>query len=161
AATDGAGDVQRGGPRGAAGENETLERLELRVGRVDPALHLRDAIGRERRRLWAAPTSRWRWGREGGTERQEGRLEGAGPLAPRARRRLGDGPPHDRVELVDLAVRADAGVILRHATAAEERRFPGVTGPRVNLHFSPRQRSVRALLCRPAKVRGPSIAGQG
>ena len=38
------------------------------------------------------------------------------------------------VQLIDIAVRFDARIILRNAAAAEESRLSGITGLRVDLH---------------------------
>ena len=44
-----------------------------------------------------------------------------------------------RVQLVDLAVRIDTGVAFEDARTAEERRFTGVTGARIDFHDSREQ----------------------
>jgi hypothetical protein len=38
------------------------------------------------------------------------------------------------IQLVDLAVRIDSGIGLGHTRLVEQRRFPGVSGFRVDLH---------------------------
>ena len=55
AAADGAGEVQRGGLRGAGGQHERRERRQFAVGGIDDALELGDPVGGEARLLQRLP----------------------------------------------------------------------------------------------------------
>src|SRR4051794_22166268 len=124
--------------RRAAREDEALQRLQFRVGGVDPALQRLRPRRVERGDVAALASAIL--GRGGGEHRADGEQVGLHLPQPRRQLRLprrlqvDDGEPQRGVELVDLAVSIDAHMVLRDAPAAEETRLAAVAGLRVDLH---------------------------
>jgi hypothetical protein len=134
AAADRAGQVQGGTGGRAAGQYERAQRRQLLLGLVDPALHLLDALPGQLRQLGlAAALPRLRRGQVR-ADGEQVRLDGC-EVAPDRHVADGlDGPAQHRVQLIDLAIRFDARVILRHATTAEQSRVTEIARARVNFH---------------------------
>ena len=125
--------MQRRGLRRAAGQDERLQRLELLFAVVDRLLELGDArVGEARLLELLAVLLGVRRG-EQGADGEQVALDRREDLVD-ARHHLDGARRADHgVELVDVAVRLDARVVLLDAAAAEESGAPVVAGLGVDL----------------------------
>src|SRR5205823_2954162 len=74
-----------------------------------------------------------------------------------ARHRLdGARQPDDRVQLIDVAVRVDARMVLRHASAAEQTGVASVARPGIDLHRA--GECTVCFSCRLSVVGGPFLS---
>ncbi len=118
----------------AAGQDETAQGRELAFEPIDPVFetldvhigdgHFRDAIGDLLGRVGQSRAD----GEQVLLKLFEHRCHIARQLALRAH------GAETGVELVDIAVRGDAGIGFRHALTSKQRRPAGIAGARVNLH---------------------------
>ena len=151
--------MQRGAGRRAAGEDEAPQRRQLGLEPIDQLLEPRDVVVAERapssrgRRAcragsasWAPSANRSRWMRSTQLRRAPDRVA----------RRAREAEPG--VQLVDLAVRVDARVVLRDARAVEERRLAGVAGARVDFHGRELYEMPRSMTPATQRARTPLAA---
>jgi len=140
AAADRAGKMQPGAGLDAAGKNKMRERRQLGFEPIDELLEALDIRVVKHRLRDAGRNLFGRIGEPGAKgkqialnlrERVADVCEGA---VVRASAERGARKTEPGVELVDLAVRVDAGVALRDAGAAEERCFTRVAGARIDFH---------------------------
>jgi hypothetical protein len=132
-ATNRARDVQGGGLRRSARNDEGLERLELLLALIDCSLELCDAvfIDASLRKLLAHLLRIGR--REQRAYREQVALDGNEDFVYARHHLDGTRHPEHGVQLIDVAVGFDARMILADASAAEESRVAGVSGLRVDL----------------------------
>ena len=132
-AADGAGHMERCAAGGPAGENEVLERRQTGLQTIDQLLEPRDVLVAQPR-FGGSIAHLPAWIRQLRTQRKQISLQpdqlGVDLRFGRARTREAE----MRVQLIDVAVRLDAGIVLPDACPAEERCFTGISGPRVDLH---------------------------
>ena len=114
--------------------DEGAERLQLRLALVDRALELRDPLVVHARflevlaHLFAVRRGEQR------ADREQVALDGHEHLVDARHHFGGARDAERRVQLVHVAVRLDARMVLRHAPAAKEPRLPGVAGLGIDLH---------------------------
>jgi len=134
AAANGAGDMKNGALLTSAGNDEGLQRLQLLVALIDGVLQcfyppIVDV------RLGEMVVHFVEIGRgEESANTEEIALDGDENFIDSGERLNGARHPEDGVELIDIAVSLDPGVILLNAAAAEEAGVAGIAGFCVNLH---------------------------
>jgi A/G-specific adenine glycosylase len=126
--------MQRSPGRTATGEDETAKRRQLGLESIDQRLQSRD-IGVADRRLGDPVCYLVRGVGELCAQREQVTLDATELLIELGvvERRPRETEPG--VQLVDLAVRVDAGVILSDPGAVEERRLASIAGARVDFHW--------------------------
>jgi A/G-specific adenine glycosylase len=134
-ATDGSREVQRSPGGSATGQDETAQRRKLGLETIDQRLQSRD-IRLTDRRLCDTVCYLVRRVGEQRAQREQVALDATELLIELAvaERRPRETDPG--VQLVDLAVRVDPGVILSDPRAVEERRLAGIASARVDFHRS-------------------------
>ena len=127
-------DVKRRGFLRSTGKDERFQRLELAVARVDRALKLSDAIIADaslREMLLHLLLIR---SREQSADAEQVSLDWHEHFVYLRHRFSGASETDKCIELIDIAVRFDARMILRNAAATEESGCAFVAALRVNLH---------------------------
>src|SRR5581483_10980099 len=140
-------DVQRGRLLRAARNDERAQRLQLRISRIDGALELRDAGVVDARFLEMLAHLLAVGGREQRADGKEVALDGHEYLVDPRHRLRGAHDAEDRIQLVDVAVRFDAWMILGDAPAPEQPGVAAVSGLGVDLHGGSNVQGVRRLRC--------------
>jgi hypothetical protein len=140
AAADRPRHVQRGAGPDTTREDKMRERGKIRLEPIDQLLealdigvmkrHLRDAGGNPVRRIGEPGAKR----KQIALDLHERVADVGEPGAVGMAVQRGEREPDEGVELVDFAVRVDAGVALRNAGAAEERCLTGIAGARIDFH---------------------------
>ena len=135
AATDGAGQMQRGSCRRATRHDETPEWRELSIQTIDPSLETL-YVGSAELDLGHALRNTPAGIGEASTEGEEIPLQLCEDLGEAGVNAGRQHHPEMRIELVDFAARIDTRVCLGDAGTVEEAGFAGVAGPRVQRHDS-------------------------
>jgi hypothetical protein len=130
----GSGDVEGGSLPAASRNDEGLEGLQLLLAVVDGVLEVPDAAIIDVRLREVAVHFLEIGGREQRADAEEVALHGDQDLVDPRHRLDGAGHAEDGVELVDVAVGFDAGVILLNPATAEQTGVTGVAGFRIDLH---------------------------
>jgi hypothetical protein len=113
----------------AAGQHERAQRLQLRLGLVDPALQLRGV------RHDAGERSAAAFGSEVGADLEQGVLDRLQAAVEVWDQGLAAQQAEERVQLVDGAVGLDARMFLGDAAVAEQAGLTVVAGARVDGHL--------------------------
>src|SRR5688500_5888120 len=130
----GAGDMKCRGFLRSAGQDERLQCFQLAIARIDRMLELRDPIVTDARfgevllHLFLIRSS------EQSADAEQITLNRNEHFVYLRHRPGGTSEPDECVELIHIAVRLDARMILRNAAATEESGHAFVAGLRVNLH---------------------------
>ena len=135
AATDGAGQMQRGSRWRATRHDETSERRGLSIQTIDPSLETL-YVGSAQLDLGHAPSNAPAGIGEASTEGEEIPLQLCEDLGEAGVNTGRQHHPKMRIELVDFAARSDTRVCLGDAGTVEEAGLASIAGPRVQRHSS-------------------------